>query len=175
MEESGPKPFSPVWSFAALSLFNQAVPTAEVCVFSLCIVVCYVFQICLAFEKLQSLFSKAVMSLSRSFPSLLRPLHLLCPLESFCSWLCLIRVPLHCSPPAHTCSFISLFSSTWPQMPFVCCPDLVTSFCISACIKIKILLANVSAFKMSVAREEVEDMRRGIYANRTIYVMCSSY
>lgn len=46
-------------------------------------------------------------------------------------------------------------------MPFTFCPDLVASFCIRACIKIKILLASVSAFKMSVAEEEVEDLRRG--------------
>lgn len=32
-------------------------------------------------------------------------------------------------------------------MPFMFCPDLVASFCIRACIKIKLLIANISAFK----------------------------
>lgn len=60
-------------------------------------------------------------------------------------------------------------------MPFMFCPSLVASFSIRACIKIKILLANVSAFKMSVAEEEVEDLRRGICANSIIYAISSSY
>jgi len=52
------------------------------------------------------------------------------------------------------------------------CPNLVASFCIMACIKI--LLANISVFKMS-AEEEAEDLRRGICANSTIYAIYSSY
>lgn len=54
-------------------------------------------------------------------------------------------------------------------MPFTFCPDLVASFCIMA--SIKILLANVSAFKINVAG----DLRRGICTNSAIDAIYSSY
>lgn len=80
---------------------------------------CHMFQICSAFEKLSSLFSKVVVNLWKSFTGLLRALHLACPFWSPpLALFCLVRALWPLSLLACTCSFSSFSSSVMASNAF---------------------------------------------------------
>lgn len=152
-----------------------AIADPNACVFPLPHCACHIFQICPAFEKLSSLFTNVAVNLWKSFAGHLGALHPACPFWSPpLALFCLVRALQPLSLLACTCSFSSFSSSVMASNAFYAFSWFGCFILHQACVKINILLAKVSAFKMSVAEEEAAELRRGICANNTVYTIYSS-